>query len=71
MKHIACVLQDSVNQGVASVIDRMKKLLMAKDKKQMILDMAAANEIDVALVSLLQQNIQTAEAAGQVSSQMR
>jgi len=28
-------------------VERMKKLLGAKDKKQMILDMAEANEIDM------------------------
>ena len=37
---------------------RMTKLLAAKDKKQMILDMAAANEIDQSLMDLLASNIQ-------------
>jgi hypothetical protein len=43
---------------------RLQKLLTSKDKKQCILDMAAANEIDLALIQLLQQNIDGATAAG-------
>ncbi len=35
--------------------------------QEMILEMAAANEIDVALMQLLEQNIQAAKAAEQVS----
>lgn len=50
---------------IASASDRMKKLLTAKDKKQMILDMAADNELDQGLVLLLQQNIDAAREAGQ------
>lgn len=52
-------------EATTSAKDRMMKLLQAKDKKQMILDMAAANEIDAALMDLLQQNIEAARAAGQ------
>jgi hypothetical protein len=51
--------------GIVSATDRLKKLLSARDKKAAILDMAAANEIDVALVQLLQQNIDGALAAKQ------
>jgi hypothetical protein len=36
-------------------VERMKKLLSSQDKKQCISDMAAANEIDVALIDLLEQ----------------
>ena len=50
--------------GVISATNRLQKLLTAKDKKQCILDMAAANEIDLALIQLLQQNIDGARAAG-------
>ncbi|GLI61874.1 hypothetical protein VaNZ11_004384 [Volvox africanus] len=49
----------------ASATDRLKKLLTSKDKKETILEMAAANEIDQALVDLLQQNIDAAKAAEQ------
>jgi MFS superfamily sulfate permease-like transporter len=48
-----------------TAVERMKKLLTAKDKKAMILEMAEANEIDVALLDLLQQNIEAAKEAGQ------
>ena len=53
------------NAGVQATAERLKRLLEAKDKKQTILDMAAANEIDRALLQLLQQNIDGATAAGQ------
>eukprot|EP00197_Chlamydomonas_leiostraca_P003004 CAMPEP_0202865636 /NCGR_PEP_ID=MMETSP1391-20130828/6269_1 /ASSEMBLY_ACC=CAM_ASM_000867 /TAXON_ID=1034604 /ORGANISM="Chlamydomonas leiostraca, Strain SAG 11-49" /LENGTH=331 /DNA_ID=CAMNT_0049545499 /DNA_START=9 /DNA_END=1004 /DNA_ORIENTATION=- len=56
---------DKCVQATASAADRMKKLLTAKDKKAMILDMAAANEIDQPLMDLLQQNIDAAKAAEQ------
>ncbi|GLC35461.1 hypothetical protein PLESTB_000204700 [Pleodorina starrii] len=49
----------------ASAADRLKKLLTSRDKKETILEMAAANEIDQALVDLLQQNIDAAKAAEQ------
>jgi hypothetical protein len=49
---------EAVDKAVASnisAVERMKKLLTSPDKKQCISDMAAANEIDVALIDLLQQ----------------
>jgi hypothetical protein len=42
--------------------------LTAKDKRQEILNMAAANEIDNALLQLLQQNIDSATAAKQADA---
>lgn len=51
--------------ATTSAVQRMTELLSAKDKKQKILDMAAANEIDQALMDLLQQNIEAARGAGQ------
>ncbi|EFJ50247.1 hypothetical protein VOLCADRAFT_80381 [Volvox carteri f. nagariensis] len=51
----------------ASAAERLKKLLTAKDKKETILEMVAANEIDQALVDLLQQNIDAAKAAEQTA----
>lgn len=56
---------DKAVQANISAVDRMKKLLSAPDKKAMILEMAEANEIDVALLDLLQSNIEAARAAGQ------
>ncbi|WIA44033.1 hypothetical protein OEZ86_010404 [Tetradesmus obliquus] len=59
---------EAVDKAVAaniSAVERMKKLLSSPDKKQAISDMAAANEIDVALIDLLQQNIEAAKGAGQ------
>jgi hypothetical protein len=47
-----------------SATNRLQKLLTSKDKKQCILNMAAANEIDLALIQLLQQNIDGAKSAG-------
>jgi hypothetical protein len=49
---------EAVDKAVASnisAVERMKKLLTSPDKKQCISEMAAANEIDVALIDLLQQ----------------
>lgn len=56
---------DKAVQSTSSAVDRMKKLLMAQDKKAMIIEMAEANEIDVPLMDLMQQNIDGAKAAGQ------
>lgn len=44
-----------------SVAERLKKLLTAQDKKAVMLEMVAANEIDQLLVDLLEQNIEAAE----------
>eukprot|EP00798_Chlamydomonas_sp_ICE-L_P018933 gene18933-25500_t len=56
---------DATVVNMTSAKDRMTKLLTSKDKKQMILDMAAANEIDPPLMDLLQTNVQAAREAGQ------
>ena len=56
---------DKAVTKTASAADRLKKLLTSPDKKQTILDMAAANEIDKGLVDLLTQNIEAAKAAEQ------
>ncbi|KAL4441533.1 hypothetical protein ABPG77_002037 [Micractinium sp. CCAP 211/92] len=52
-------------QTLAGPQERLKKLLEAKDKKAMLLEMAAANEIDRPLIDLLDQNIEGATAAKQ------
>ena len=49
-------------------VDRLKKLLQAKDKKQAILDMASRNEIDPPFMALLQQNINMAKQADQTQA---
>lgn len=59
---------EAVDKAVAATstaVERMKKLLGAKDKKAMIIEMAEANEIDVPLMDLLQQNIEGARSVGQ------
>lgn len=56
---------DARSQQLVAPLDRMKKLLMAQDKKAMLLEMAGNNEIDQPLLDLLQQNIEAAQAAGQ------
>lgn len=50
---------------MTSATERLKSLLTAPDKRAAILEMASRNEIDAALISLLQQNIAGAKAAGQ------
>lgn len=59
---------DKAVDSTSSAVDRMKKLLSAKDKKAMIIEMAEANEIDVPLMDLLQQNIDGAKDAGQAEA---
>jgi hypothetical protein len=54
--------------GVKDATARLKRLLTAKDHRQEILDMAAANQIDTALLQLLQQNIESATAAKQADA---
>lgn len=56
---------DKAVTATASAVARMKKLLSSQDKKATILAMAADNEIDQALMDLLQQNIDAARMAGQ------
>ncbi|GFR47419.1 hypothetical protein Agub_g9136, partial [Astrephomene gubernaculifera] len=51
----------------ANATERLKKLLTSRDKKETILEMASANEIDQALLDLLQQNIDAARAAEQTA----
>ena len=56
---------DQATEQVSAAPERMKKLLMSKDKKATLLEMAGAGEIDQALIDLLQQNIEGAREAGQ------
>lgn len=56
---------DKAAASVSAPADRLKKLLVSKDKKQTILDMAGNNEIDIGLIELLEQNIGGAQASGQ------
>jgi hypothetical protein len=58
-------LIDSRAQQLAQPMERMKKLLSAKDKRATLMEMAGNNEIDQGLLDLLQQNIHAARAAGQ------
>ena len=68
------VLRDVLKEGVAALdanaaalkapAERLRKLLTAPDKKATLLAMAEANEVDAALVQLLQQNVDAAKAAG-------
>ncbi|GAX79347.1 hypothetical protein CEUSTIGMA_g6789.t1 [Chlamydomonas eustigma] len=61
----SCAAIDQAVVKMSSAKDRVAKLLSSKDKKEMILEMVAANEIDQSLMDLLQQNIQVARMAGQ------
>lgn len=54
---------DKAAQVLAAPQDRLKKLLEAKDKKAVLLEMAGNNEIDRALIDLLDQNIEGATTA--------
>jgi len=56
---------DKATAAVAAAPERLKKLLASKDKKAILLEMAGAGEIDQALMDLMEQNIEGAEAAGQ------
>lgn len=56
---------DKAVGATSTAVERMKKLLTAKDKRATIIEMAEANEIDVPLMDLLQQNIERAREAGQ------
>ncbi|PRW56710.1 hypothetical protein C2E21_4432 [Chlorella sorokiniana] len=56
---------DKAASSLAAPQDRLKKLLAAQDKKACLLDMAANNEIDRALIDLLDQNIESATEAKQ------
>jgi hypothetical protein len=56
---------DNAATAVAAAPERMRKLLVAKDKKAMLLEMAGAGEIDQPLIDLLQQNIDGAKNGGQ------
>lgn len=55
---------DKATAAVAAAPERLKKLLASKDKKATLLEMAGEGEIDQALMDLLEQNINGAEAAG-------
>lgn len=54
--------------GVVAATQRLKGLLSSKDMRAYILDLASKNQIDAALMMLLQQNIDGASEAGQVCS---
>lgn len=56
---------DNATAAVSAAPERLKKLLMSKDKKGTLLEMAGAGEIDQALIDLMEQNIAGATAAGQ------
>lgn len=59
------VVEPVCGAGVQSAKERLTKMLSSKELKATILEMAGAGEIDVALLQLLQQNIDGAEASGQ------
>lgn len=54
--------------ALAAPVDRLKKVLTAKDKKATIAQMGADGEIDTALLALLQTNINTARQAQQTEA---
>lgn len=56
---------DAAVTQLSSPKERMAKLLTAKDKKAMLLEMAGANELDAGLIDLLDQNVLAAREAGQ------
>lgn len=56
---------DEVTTKAAAPAERMRRLLQAPDKREMLLEMAGNNEIDQPLLDLLQQNIAAAKAASQ------
>ena len=56
---------DQTTRAMLSPLERMKKLLGAKDKKAMILEMVDNDELDLNLMALLKTNINTARQAGQ------
>jgi hypothetical protein len=56
---------DAAVKATSTAADRMKQLLEAKDKRAAILALAEANQVDQALVDLLQTNADAAREAGQ------
>jgi len=56
---------DAAVAQLTAPADRLRKLLNAPDKKAMILEMAAENELDEPFMALLEQNIDGAREAGQ------
>ena len=62
MQEAVKVIDRAVNES-ASVGERLRKLLVAKDKKATILEMVAANEIDTLFIDFMNQNIEAAKAA--------
>ena len=56
---------DAAVAQLTAPADRLRKLLSAPDKKAMILQMAAENELDEPFMALLEQNIDGAREAGQ------
>ena len=47
---------DKAAKQTGNVVDRLKKLLAAKDRQMMILEMVGKNEIDRPVVEVLDQN---------------
>lgn len=58
-------LIDKRTKEIAAPAERLRTLLMSKDKKATILEMAETNQIDEDLLNLLKQNADAARAAGQ------
>ena len=56
---------DQTTRAMLSPLERMKKLLGAKDKRAMILEMVDNDELDLNLMALLKTNVNTARQAGQ------
>ena len=59
---------DAQAASLAAPAERMRKLLTAKDKRAMLNEMAAGNEIDKDLITLLDQNAKAAKDAGQAEA---
>lgn len=55
---------DQTTKAMLQPRERMMKLLTAKDKKAMILEMVETGELDINLMALLKTNINTAKEAG-------
>eukprot|EP00210_Caulerpa_lentillifera_P002096 g2011.t1 len=56
---------DNAVSGSTTAVERFKKLMTAKDKKSMILEMVAANEIDQLLIDLIDHNIEQARESNE------
>lgn len=61
----AIINVDKKIEETSGAVERMKNLLMAKDKKAFILEMVENNEIDSSLLDLLKENEEAAERSGE------